>query len=61
MHDENKPPMFDLKDNGHTFIFAPTRLGKSVDYSLLGLTPAEVAEIKIVHPVADWPTNGDLN
>lgn len=39
---------FDPKDNGHTFIFAPTRSGMSVDYSALGLTDAEVAEIKII-------------
>jgi len=39
---------FDFKDNGHTVIFAPTRSGMSVDYSTLGLTDAEVAEIKII-------------
>lgn len=40
--------LFDPKDNGHTVILAPTRSGMSVDYSALGLTDAEVAEIKIV-------------
>ena len=39
---------FDSKDNGHTMIFAPTRTGMSVDYSSLGLTDAEVAEVKII-------------
>lgn len=39
---------FDPNDNGHTVIFAPTRSGMSVGYSALGLTDAEVAEIKIV-------------
>lgn len=39
---------FDSKDNSHTMIFAPTRTGMSVDYSALGLTDAEVAEVKII-------------
>lgn len=39
---------FDPKDNGHTVIFAPTRTGMSVDYSVFGLSDAEVAAAKIV-------------
>jgi hypothetical protein len=38
----------DPEDNGHTAIFAPTRSGMSVDYSVFSLTDAEIAAVKIV-------------
>lgn len=42
------PFKFDFQpgDNGHTVVFAPTRMGMSMDYSALGLTDAEVAKVK---------------
>ena len=39
---------FDPNDNGDTVICAPQRPGKSVDYSALRLTDAEVEKIKII-------------
>lgn len=39
---------FDSKDHGHTVIFAPTGTGMPVDYSVFGLSNAEVAAAKIV-------------
>jgi hypothetical protein len=42
------PFSFDFQpgDNGHTVVFAPTRMGMSMDYSALRLTDAEVAKVK---------------